>query len=183
MPKVLVLKAPRRHVQTWFLAFFLPNFGRKRPHHVMDACCTLLVFSGKGAGESHSSLGRLPSSAGQQVQHACSDYKVGKKNRGQELNTNFFSNLDIPARIQGCFTKNMFCWVSHKGHTELFGSHPFTWKIPTTPKDIRTKKSEFVLLLLAWKTSRKDTICPTYCRVRHCYLIILKRALSCNFLR
>ena len=37
MPKVLVLKAPRRHVQKSFLAFFLPKFSRKRSHHVMDA--------------------------------------------------------------------------------------------------------------------------------------------------
>ena len=36
---MLVFKAPRRHVQKSFLAFFGPKFGRKGSHHVMDACC------------------------------------------------------------------------------------------------------------------------------------------------
>ena len=43
MPKVLVFKAPRRHVQKWFLAFFWPKFGRKWSHHVMDASCWFML--------------------------------------------------------------------------------------------------------------------------------------------
>ena len=35
-----------------------------------------------------------------------------------------------------------------EGHTELFGPHPFTWKTPTPPEDIRTKKFGFGFLFL-----------------------------------
>ena len=56
--------------------------------------------------------------------------------RGQKLNTDFFSNRDIPP-------KSLFS-PDFEGHTELFGVHPFTWKAPTPPEDILTEQFEFV---------------------------------------
>ena len=73
---------------------------------------------------------------------------------GQRTNTNLvFTNFsgapgisqpksrDIP--LKGLFS------LGFKGHTELFGPHPFTWKTPTLQKDIQTQKFEFVLLCCA----------------------------------
>ena len=45
-----------------------------------------------------------------------------------------------PAKVPG--------YLSSKGHTELFGPHPFTWKTPTPPEDSRTQKFEFLLVCL-----------------------------------
>ena len=64
--------------------------------------------------------------------------------RGRELNTNlFFLKLfghprDIPAKSRDIPPKK-FGFPGFEGHTELFGPHPFTWKTPTPPEDIRTK--------------------------------------------
>ena len=64
--------------------------------------------------------------------------------RGQKLNTNFFLKLfehhrDIPAKSRDIPPKK-FDFPGFEGHTELFGPHPFTWKTPTPPGNIRTQK-------------------------------------------
>ena len=37
--------------------------------------------------------------------------------------------------------------LGFEGHTELFGPHPFAWKTPTPPEEIRTKKFRFGFFL------------------------------------
>ena len=65
--------------------------------------------------------------------------------RVRELNPNiFFSNFrafwwDIPAKFRDIPPKK-FDSLGFEGHTELFGPHPFTWKTPTPPENIRTQK-------------------------------------------
>ena len=44
--------------------------------------------------------------------------------------------------------KNPLVSLGFEGHTELFGPHPFTWKTPTPPEDVRTEQFGFGLLLL-----------------------------------
>ena len=46
-------------------------------------------------------------------------------------------SLDIPPK--------KFAFPGFGRHTELFGPHPFTWKMPTSPDNIRTLKFGFVL--------------------------------------
>ena len=64
--------------------------------------------------------------------------------RGRELNTNSFFSSFSGANIP---PKNLV-FLGFGGHTELFGPHPFTWKTPTLPEDIRTKKFGFGFLFL-----------------------------------
>ena len=76
-------------------------------------------------------------------------------NRRRKLNTNFlFLELfghrrDIPARSRDIPPKK-FDVPGFEGHTKLFGPHPFTWKTPTPPENIWTKKFGFGFLLLPW---------------------------------
>ena len=57
--------------------------------------------------------------------------------RERKLNPNFFSSFsgtrDIPPKS--------LVSLGFEGHTELSGPHPFTWKTPTPPENIRTKTS------------------------------------------
>ena len=61
---------------------------------------------------------------------------------GRELNTNFFflklfgRPRDIPAKSRDIPPKK-FDFPGFEGHTELFGPHPFVWKTPTPPENIR----------------------------------------------
>ena len=48
----------------------------------------------------------------------------------------------IPAKSQNIPPKK-FDSLGFEGHTELFGPHPFTWKTPTPPENIRTQKFRF----------------------------------------
>ena len=65
---------------------------------------------------------------------------VGGENRTQAFFSNFSGLLrDIPAKSRDILPKK-FDFPDFEGHTELFGPHPFTWKTPTPPEDIRTKK-------------------------------------------
>ena len=63
--------------------------------------------------------------------------------RGQKLNTNFvFLKLfghrrDIPAKFRDIPPKKLD-FPGLKEHAELVGPHPFTWKTPTPPENIRT---------------------------------------------
>ena len=74
--------------------------------------------------------------------------------RGRKLNTSFFLKLfghlrDIPANIPGHPAKKSgLRGLRSEGHTDFFGPHPFTWKTPTPPEDIQTKKFGFGLLFL-----------------------------------
>ena len=80
------------------------------------------------------------------------------KCRERKLNTNFFflklfGHLrDIPAKSRDIPLKK-FGFPGFEGHTERFGPHPFTWKTPTPPEDIRTQKFGFGFLFLPWKWS------------------------------
>ena len=49
---------------------------------------------------------------------------------------------DIPAKSRDIPPKK-FDSLGFEGHTELFGPHPFTWKTPTPPESIRTRKFRF----------------------------------------
>ena len=77
---------------------------------------------------------------------------VSGKTRGRDLNTNpFFLKLfghsqDIPAK-SGDIPPKKFGSLYFEGHTELFGPHLFTWKTPTPPENIRTKKFGFGFFL------------------------------------
>ena len=57
---------------------------------------------------------------------------------GRELNTSFF----FPAKFQDIPPKSLVS-LGFEAHTELFGPHTFTWKTPTPPEDIQTKKFPF----------------------------------------
>ena len=46
---------------------------------------------------------------------------------------------DIPAKSQDIPPKSLVS-LGFEGHTELFDPHPFTWKTPTPPENIRTRK-------------------------------------------
>ena len=52
---------------------------------------------------------------------------------------------DIPAKSRDIPPESLVS-LGFEGHTELFGPHPFTWKPPTPPENIRTKKFGFGFL-------------------------------------
>ena len=67
--------------------------------------------------------------------------------RERKLNTNLFSQTfrappGYPGKIPG-YPAKKFDFPGFDGHTEFFGPHPFTWKTPTPPENIRTKKFRF----------------------------------------
>ena len=68
--------------------------------------------------------------------------------REQKLNLNFFfSNFSgtsgkIPAKSRDIPPKK-FDFPGFEGHTELFGPHPFVWKTPTPPENIRAQRFRF----------------------------------------
>ena len=68
--------------------------------------------------------------------------------RERKLNTNFFflklfgRLRDIPAKSRDIPPKK-FDFPGFEAHIELFGPHPFTWKTPTPPENIRTQKFRF----------------------------------------
>ena len=55
--------------------------------------------------------------------------------------------------------KSLFS-LGFEGHTELLGPHLFTWKTPTPPEEVRTKKFGFVLFFMCLKI-RCCTIGPS----------------------
>ena len=55
---------------------------------------------------------------------------------------------DIPAKSQDIPPKK-FDFPGFEGHIEFFGPHPFTWKTPTPPENIRTQKFVFALFFRA----------------------------------
>ena len=55
---------------------------------------------------------------------------------------------DIPAKSRDIPPKK-FDFPGFEGHTELFGPHPFTWKTPTPPENVRTQKFGFGFVFLA----------------------------------
>ena len=57
---------------------------------------------------------------------------------------------DIPAKSRDIPPKSLVS-LGFEGLTELFGPHSFTWKTPTPPEDIRTKKFGFGFFSLPWK--------------------------------
>ena len=64
---------------------------------------------------------------------------------GRELNTNlFFSNFSgapgISQQNPRISRQKSLVSPGFEGHTELSGPHPFTWKTPTPPENIRTKE-------------------------------------------
>ena len=75
--------------------------------------------------------------------------------RERKLNPNFFSlklfghPRDIPAKSRDIPPKK-FDFPGFGGHTELFGPHPFVWKTPTPPENIRAQKFRFGFVFRAW---------------------------------
>ena len=59
----------------------------------------------------------------------------------------WIASSDIPAKSRDIPPKSLVS-LCFKGHTKLFGPHPFTWKTPTRPENIRTKKFGFGFLFL-----------------------------------
>ena len=59
----------------------------------------------------------------------------------------FFSNFSGASgksrQNPGISRQKKFDSLGFEGHTELFGPHPFTWKTPTPPENIRTQKFRF----------------------------------------
>ena len=73
--------------------------------------------------------------------------KLGAKNRTQ---TCFSQSFWPPPAISRQKSRDIppKSLVSLKGHTELFGPHPFTWKTPTLPENIPTRKFRFTRFAL-----------------------------------
>ena len=64
---------------------------------------------------------------------------LGAKNWTQTFFLKLFGRFrDIPAKSRDIPPKK-FDSLGFEGHTELFGPHPFTWKSPTPPENIRLK--------------------------------------------
>ena len=63
-----------------------------------------------------------------------------------------FSNFSGTPRISRAKSRDIrpksLVYLGLEGQTERFAPHPFTWKTPTPPEDIRTKKFGFGFLLL-----------------------------------
>ena len=78
---------------------------------------------------------------------------------GRKLSPNLFSQTfrappGYPGKSQDIPPKK-FGFLGFEGHTELFGPHPFTWKSPTPPEEIRTKKFWFGFLFSSLKLLRR----------------------------
>ena len=79
--------------------------------------------------------------------------KENDKNKGTKIKHKlFFLKLfgplrGIPAKPRD-ISPRKFVFPGFEGHTELFGPHPFMWKTPTPPEDIRTPKFGFGFLFL-----------------------------------
>ena len=68
---------------------------------------------------------------------------LGDENRTQMFFSQTFRALPgYPGQIPG-YPGKKFDSLGFEGHTELFGPHPFTWKTPTPPENIRTQKIRF----------------------------------------
>ena len=87
----------------------------------------------------------------------------------------FGHHRDIPPKIPGYPAKKLVS-LGFEGHTELCGPHPFTWKTPTPPEDIRTKKFGLGSFFLpdvrgGYRTSSAHAssrgIAPTLAMLRH----------------
>ena len=55
---------------------------------------------------------------------------------------------DIPAKSRDIPPKK-FDFPGFEGHTELFGPHPFVWKTPTPPENVRAQKFRFGFIFRA----------------------------------
>ena len=96
---------------------------------------------------------------------APSNWKTSRSwSRGRELNTNlYFLKLfghprDIPAKSRDIAPKSLVS-LDFGGHTELLGPHPFTWKTPTPPENIRTKKFGFGFLFSSLNRTSAGPFC------------------------
>ena len=92
--------------------------------------------------------GRSPA----QTRYRCSQ-KHHRISRGRELNTNlFFSNFSGASGLSwqnfGISRQINLISLGFDRHIELFAPPLFTWKTPTPPEDIRTKKFGFGFVVL-----------------------------------
>ena len=76
------------------------------------------------------------------------DQKIGAKIEHKLFSQTFRATPGYPGKIQGSPAKN-FNFPGFEGHTELFGPHPFTWKTPIPPENVRTEKFGFGFLFRA----------------------------------
>ena len=82
----------------------------------------------------------------------------GAKNWTQTFFLKLFGHRrDIPAKSRDIPPKK-FDFPGFEGHTGLFGPHPSTWKTPTPPENIRTKKFGFGFLFLPWEYALQSQI-------------------------
>ena len=74
--------------------------------------------------------------------------------RGRKIEHKLFL-LKLFGRLRDILAKSRdippkkFDFPGFEGHTEPFGPHPFKWKTPTPPENIRTQKFGFVLFFRA----------------------------------
>ena len=76
-------------------------------------------------------------------------HNVGDENWTQTLvSQTFWAPPGYPGKFPGYPAKKVWLpWFRlFEGHTELFGPHPFRWKTPTPPQNIRTQKFGFCAL-------------------------------------
>ena len=86
---------------------------------------------------------------------------VAHNHRERKLNPNFFfpkklfgQFRDIPVKSRDIPPKQNWFSPGFRGHTELFGPHPFVWRNPTPPENIRAQKFRFGFVFRAWNQSK-----------------------------
>ena len=89
--------------------------------------------------------------------------KGGKKEERTHENKSVSEGAcdDIRAKSQDIPPKK-FDFPGFEGHPELFGPHPFTWKTPTSPENIRTPKFGFVLFFRDGKSAGTEMLQVAY---------------------
>ena len=80
----------------------------------------------------------------------------GPKNEPKHFFLKLFGRFrDIPAKSRDIPQKK-FDSLGFEGHTELFGPHPFKWKTPALPENIRTQKFRFGFLFSRLRVAADD---------------------------
>ena len=133
----------------FFLVIFLVIFTGI--HCGTDFFCNSHALLGESRGYCTKTKQEWPDSGSTLENIFCNFYEIiGNENSTQTFFLKLFGHLrDIPAKSRDIPPKK-FGFPGFEGHTELFGPHPFTWKTPTPPENIRTKKFRFGFLFLAW---------------------------------
>ena len=82
---------------------------------------------------------------------------IGNENWTQTFfSQTFRAPPGYPGKIPG-YPAQKFDFPGFEGHTELFGPHPFVWKTPTPPENIRAQKFRFGFVFRAWVEMDNNT--------------------------